>query len=110
MNHLWGINMRRLIDGIDTVIAKNVMDARIEKGYTRQKLADELGITHQQIQKYEKAINRISASRLKQIADVLEVPVAEFYDEESKLIKLVRTQVAIREIVNIAKGINLRVA
>ncbi len=47
---------------------------------SQEKLADELGITFQQVQKYEKGTNRISASRLQHIAHLLEVPVAFFFE------------------------------
>ena len=47
---------------------------------SQEKLGDALGVTFQQIQKYEKGTNRISASRLRQIADMLNVPVSFFYE------------------------------
>jgi transcriptional regulator with XRE-family HTH domain len=49
-------------------------------GLSQEKLAQALGITFQQVQKYEKGANRISASRLQDIAKVLEVPVAFFFE------------------------------
>jgi transcriptional regulator with XRE-family HTH domain len=49
-------------------------------GLSQTKLADALGITFQQVQKYEKGANRISASRLQQMAGVLQVPVPFFFD------------------------------
>ncbi len=52
-------------------------------GLSQEKLAQALGITFQQVQKYEKGANRISASRLQQIASVLEVPVAFFFENAS---------------------------
>jgi len=48
---------------------------------SQEKLADRLGLTFQQIQKYEKGTNRISASRLQHLAQILEVPISFFYDE-----------------------------
>jgi transcriptional regulator with XRE-family HTH domain len=46
-----------------------------------KKLGDALGITFQQVQKYEKGINRIGASRLQQISHILQVPVEFFFEE-----------------------------
>jgi transcriptional regulator with XRE-family HTH domain len=50
-------------------------------GQSQEKLGNALGITFQQIQKYEKGANRIGASRLQQIANVLTVPVAFFFED-----------------------------
>ena len=49
-------------------------------GYTQQQLADMIGVTYQQAHKYERGINRVSAGRLYEIAEVLDVPVGYFYD------------------------------
>jgi transcriptional regulator with XRE-family HTH domain len=51
------------------------------KGLSQDKLAEALGLTFQQVQKYEKGVNRIGASRLFEIARVLQVPVQFFYDD-----------------------------
>jgi transcriptional regulator with XRE-family HTH domain len=50
-------------------------------GMSQEKLGEKLGLTFQQVQKYEKGINRIGASRLFDLAQVLGVPVQFFYDE-----------------------------
>jgi transcriptional regulator with XRE-family HTH domain len=47
---------------------------------SQEKLGDALGLTFQQVQKYEKGTNRIGASRLQQIANALQVPVASFFE------------------------------
>jgi transcriptional regulator with XRE-family HTH domain len=49
-------------------------------GMSQGALADQLGLTFQQVQKYEKGVNRISASRLQQMCDILQVPVPFFFD------------------------------
>jgi transcriptional regulator with XRE-family HTH domain len=49
-------------------------------GMSQEKLGDALGLTFQQVQKYEKGANRIGASRLQQIAHILQVPVAFFFE------------------------------
>jgi transcriptional regulator with XRE-family HTH domain len=50
-------------------------------GLSQEKLGEALGLTFQQVQKYERGANRISASRLLEMAKVLEVPIAFFYDD-----------------------------
>ena len=50
-------------------------------GMSQEKLGENLGITFQQIQKYEKGTNRVGASRLQAIADILGMPVAFFFDD-----------------------------
>ncbi|WP_367160630.1 helix-turn-helix transcriptional regulator [Kozakia baliensis] len=53
---------------------------RNQKKISQEKLADELDVTFQQVQKYERGTNRVTAARLAEIADILETPVAYFYD------------------------------
>jgi transcriptional regulator with XRE-family HTH domain len=53
---------------------------RLMLGMSQEKLADQLGITFQQVQKYEKGVNRVSASRLQQVCHVLEVPISFFFE------------------------------
>ncbi len=50
-------------------------------GMSQEKLGEQLGLTFQQVQKYEKGSNRVSASRLYQIADILSVPVQFFFED-----------------------------
>ncbi len=54
---------------------------RMLLGLSQEKLGESLGLTFQQIQKYEKGVNRIGASRLYELAKVLGVPVGFFYDQ-----------------------------
>ena len=53
-------------------------------GLTQQQLADLIGVTYQQAHKYERGINRVSAGRLFEVAQVLGVPVSYFFDELEK--------------------------
>ena len=53
---------------------------RMMLSMSQEKLGDALGLTFQQVQKYEKGTNRIGASRLQQIASILQVPVAFFFE------------------------------
>lgn len=53
---------------------------RMLVGLSQEKMGEMLGLTFQQVQKYEKGVNRIGAGRLYQIADILSVPVGYFYE------------------------------
>jgi transcriptional regulator with XRE-family HTH domain len=66
---------------VDRHVGNRVRMRRLLVGMSQEKLGELLGITFQQVQKYEKGSNRVSASRLYQIARVLGVPVQFFYDE-----------------------------
>jgi transcriptional regulator with XRE-family HTH domain len=66
---------------IDTHVGSRVRLRRMMLGMSQEKLGEHLGITFQQIQKYEKGTNRIGASRLQHIATVLQVPVAFFFED-----------------------------
>jgi transcriptional regulator with XRE-family HTH domain len=65
---------------IDRHVGARVRERRIMLGLTQQQLADLIGVTYQQAHKYERAINRVSAGRLFEIAHVLNVPVSYFFD------------------------------
>jgi transcriptional regulator with XRE-family HTH domain len=65
---------------IDRHVGSRVRMRRMLAGVSQEKLGEALGLTFQQVQKYEKGSNRISASRLQQIAQMLEVPVAFFFE------------------------------
>ena len=66
---------------MDIHVGSRVRLRRMMQGISQDKLGEELGLTFQQVQKYEKGVNRIGASRLFDIARVLEVPVQFFYDD-----------------------------
>jgi transcriptional regulator with XRE-family HTH domain len=65
---------------IDMHVGTRVRSRRQELGLSQEKLGDALKITFQQVQKYEKGINRVSASRLQQLSHILKVPVAYFFE------------------------------
>jgi transcriptional regulator with XRE-family HTH domain len=54
---------------------------RLMLGMTQEKLAGHLGLTFQQVQKYEKGTNRVSASRLQAVSHILDVPVSFFFEQ-----------------------------
>lgn len=66
---------------IDVHVGSRVRLRRMMLGMSQEKLGDALGITFQQIQKYEKGTNRIGASRLQHIARVLTIPVSFFFED-----------------------------
>ncbi|MEX6505812.1 helix-turn-helix domain-containing protein [Jiella sp. M17.18] len=66
---------------IDRQIAARIRIARLESGLSQEKLAEALGITFQQVQKYEKGMNRVSAGRLREIADTLGRDITWFFEE-----------------------------
>lgn len=67
---------------IDVFVGSRVRLRRLMVGMSQEALADRLGVTFQQVQKYEKGTNRISASRLQAIAEVFRVPPSFFFQEE----------------------------
>jgi transcriptional regulator with XRE-family HTH domain len=65
---------------VDAHVGKRIRHRRWMVGMTQQQLADRVGIKFQQIQKYETGMNRVSASRLWDIADALSVPISFFFE------------------------------
>ena len=59
----------------DVEIGRKIRALRLERGLSQTDLAGGIGLTFQQVQKYEKGVNRVSASRLQQACNVLQVPV-----------------------------------
>ena len=66
-------------DEVDKLVGQRLKTRRAIKGLSQEKLAENIGLTFQQIQKYESGANRISASRLFQFAKILNVPVNYFF-------------------------------
>ena len=69
---------------IDIHVGKRIKMRRNLLGWSQEKLGDLLGLTFQQIQKYEKGMNRVSASRLWDFSVVMETPINFFYDDMDK--------------------------
>jgi len=65
---------------VDVHVGKRIRHRRWLVGMTQQQLAEKVGIKFQQIQKYETGMNRVSASRLWDIADAMDVPVSFFFE------------------------------
>lgn len=68
------------IQEIDAFIGEKIYSLRLAKGLSRQQLAEVIGVTHQQLQKYEKGTNRISVGRLVLIAKALGKHSSYFYE------------------------------
>jgi transcriptional regulator with XRE-family HTH domain len=68
----------------DIEMGKKIRLRRVEQRISQSDLGEKLGVSFQQVQKYEKGVNRVGASRLQQIASALDVPVTFFYDSDSK--------------------------
>src|SRR5262245_36411220 len=66
-------------DAIDVEVGQRIRIGRLESGLSQTSLAEQLGVTFQQVQKYEKGVNRVGAGRLTKIANVLGVPVSTFF-------------------------------
>ena len=99
-------NRKRRAGAQDVEIGRKIRALRLQRGLSQSQLAEAIGLTFQQVQKYEKGANRVSAGRLQQIADVLGVPVTFFYsgmgarakkgDVQSAGIALIQTKGAMR--------------
>jgi transcriptional regulator with XRE-family HTH domain len=94
---------KRRSDKRDIEVGRRVRAFRLQKGLSQEKLADQLGVTFQQVQKYEKGTNRVAAGRLQRIAEILEVPITEFFTQhkangsaQNELSELLDTAAALR--------------
>jgi transcriptional regulator with XRE-family HTH domain len=67
-------------DATDIYVGKRVRMRRLALDMSQTNLADAVGLTFQQIQKYEQGTNRVSASRMQQFAKILEVPISFFFE------------------------------
>lgn len=74
------MNDERAANAIDRKLGQRVRARRLEIGMSQERLAEMLGVTFQQVQKYEKGVNRIAASRLWDIASALDMSIARFFE------------------------------
>lgn len=77
------MNDERSANAIDRKVGQRVRARRLEVGMSQEKLAELLGVTFQQVQKYEKGSNRIAVSRLYDISNALEIHAGSFFDNLS---------------------------
>lgn len=69
-------------DDLDKYVGAKIKEIRLIKGITQEKLGDAIGVTFQQLQKYENGKNRISSSRVHQVSKFLGVSLYAFYPDE----------------------------
>src|SRR3954452_5726968 len=69
---------------VDTLVGLNVRARRLSRGVSQTELAGAIGVTFQQVQKYEKGTNRMGASRLAQVADFLKMPLVALFEGAHK--------------------------
>jgi transcriptional regulator with XRE-family HTH domain len=96
----------------DKHVGNKVHMRRIMMGWSQQKLGDALGLTFQQVQKYEKGSNRISASRLQRISHILQVPLEYFFEGAPQVKGMIETKVSpsvtdLSEFVATSEGLSL---
>src|SRR3954467_9031712 len=70
----------RRADSRDQEVGRRVRSRRLEFRLSQTELANKIGVTFQQVQKYEKGVNRIGAGRLQRISEALQVPITFFFD------------------------------
>jgi transcriptional regulator with XRE-family HTH domain len=76
-----GRAMTRKPDPLDVEVGRKVRALRLNKNMSQERLAEALGLTFQQVQKYERGTNRISAGRLQRIAKILDVQTSVFFPD-----------------------------
>jgi transcriptional regulator with XRE-family HTH domain len=74
--------MTRRADQVDVRVGKRVRSYRLAKGMSQTTLGEKVGVTFQQIQKYESGANRIGSGRLKRISTVLGLPIVALFGED----------------------------
>jgi transcriptional regulator with XRE-family HTH domain len=79
------VKAKKAPNPIDKHVGSRVRMRRMMLGMSQSTLGDGLGLTFQQVQKYEKGTNRMGASRLQHISDILQVPVPFFFDGAPQL-------------------------
>ena len=68
---------------VDIHVGRKVRELRLARGLSQQELAEKIGVSFQQLQKYERASNRISCGRLADISAALHIPIEEFFRLET---------------------------
>jgi transcriptional regulator with XRE-family HTH domain len=84
----------KLPSGIDRVVGQRIRWRRRELKLTQERLGEILELTFQQVQKYEKGVNRVSAGRLYEIAGVLGVPINYFFEGAEEFLEAEQAEVA----------------
>lgn len=103
------IKLKKTNQDVDRVIGARVRRARVELGMSQENLGLELGLTFQQVQKYEKGINRISVSTMLNISRILGKPLSFFVDHPDSAPVLTECDKLLgipdgRDLVNVVSG------
>jgi transcriptional regulator with XRE-family HTH domain len=88
----------------DIEVGRRIRIRRLERRMSQTELATQLGVTFQQVQKYEKGVNRVGAGRLLRISEALDVPVSFFFQDPSHSVE--RKQ-PVMEFLDTAYGVKL---
>ncbi|AXK79668.1 XRE family transcriptional regulator [Pseudolabrys taiwanensis] len=98
----------RSLTAVDVLVGQRLKMARMTKGVTQEKLADAVGLTFQQIQKYETGRNRIGTGRLHAMAEALGVPVSYFFEGSKSVASTAATEMeAIHEALSTKEGVRI---
>ena len=73
---------------LDAMLGARIRMLRDNRGVSQSALAERIGVSSQQVQKYERGINRVGAPRLARIASALDVPVADFFASSLNTVRL----------------------
>jgi transcriptional regulator with XRE-family HTH domain len=101
----------RSAGALDRRLGLRVRTRRLEIGMSQERLAEALGVTFQQVQKYEKGSNCMAASRLFDVARALDMPVARFFDaipfNNKKVASAEKASSAVHDVLATAEGVEL---
>jgi transcriptional regulator with XRE-family HTH domain len=92
---------------IENHIGLKIRYYRMSKGYSMRELAEFLSVTQQQVQKYEKGIDKVKASRLMEIANFLEIPINEFFPKHALITQHKNSDWDNREIIDLVEKFSL---
>ena len=102
----------RRVGAVDIHVGRRVRAARLAHRISQEKLAEAVGVSFQQIQKYEKGVNRIGTGRLHAIAKLLQLPVTYFFEGVEKTHSKVSrdSMSAITEALSTSEGVRIALA
>ncbi len=75
--------MAKRVEQVDRLVGQNIRIFRTAKGISQTELGNAIGVTFQQVQKYENGVNRVGSSRLAKIANALDAPISSFFENSA---------------------------
>ena len=99
--------MKKRTKKIDHIVGQNIRIFRKSRGMSQSALGEAIGLTFQQIQKYEKGTNRVGSSRLVEIATALQIPVARLFDNAVPTADAALTGTLVTELLDVPHAIPL---